>query len=107
MASIRPYDKNFILKSLQSLIFSLAIKSGKIRVERSSGKLNRGNFTMGILAYLFPFQPIRIQTCKHIVNILYRKAYAGVILYKLDENVFTHICRQIISEPDRLYSATT
>ncbi len=33
--------------------------------------------TMGILAYLFPFQPIRIQTCKHIVNILYQ-AYAGV-----------------------------
>ncbi len=33
---------------------------------------------MGNLAYLFPFQPIRIQTCKHIVNILYRKSYAGV-----------------------------
>ncbi len=31
----------------------------------------------GILQW-FPFQPIRIQTCKHIVNILYRKAYAGV-----------------------------
>ena len=25
-------------------------------------------------------KPIRIQTCKHIVNILYRKAYAGVPL---------------------------
>ena len=47
------------------------------------------SFSMGILAYFFPFQPIRIQTCKHIVNILYRKAYADIIL--LNENVFTYV----------------
>ncbi len=38
--------------------------------------------TMGILAYLFPFQPIRIQTCKHIINKL---------IDILNENVFTHV----------------
>ena len=43
------------------------------------------SFTMGILAYLFSFQPIRIQTCKHIVNIVYRKAYAGVPCPPLEE----------------------
>ena len=34
--------------------------------------------TLGILAYLFPFQPIHIQTCKHFVNSLHRKPYEGV-----------------------------
>ncbi len=84
-SSWQPVQLNLRGRGVGSIIFEGSIGlsySGDIAIDDisvSSGICGtQVCTTMGILAYLFPFQPIRIQTCKHTVNILYRKAYAGV-----------------------------